>query len=487
VSLIAAASIPTAGIAQPLALGPEFQINTYTSFPQRDPSVAVDAAGNFVAVWHSYGSSGLDSDSTSIQGQRFDASGAPLGTEFQINSCTTSDQLLASVAAHPSYFVVVWTSLGSSGSDSANTSIQAQLFDASGDPSGTEFQINSYTTGAQREPRVAIDASGNFFVVWTSSASSGTDSDNFSVQGRLFDGSGAPLSNDFQINTVTGSVQRYLNVAADPSGNFVVVWQSFESDGAGGYSQAVSGQRFDSTGARLGFEFKLNTYTPNAQVRPSVATDASGNFVTVWASAGLDSSYYSVQGQRFDSSGAPQGTEFQVNTYTTGSQDLPSVAVDASGGFVVVWQSVGSSGSDTDPFSRSVQGQSFDAAGVPLGTEFQINTYPRDIQGVPSVVADAAGHFVVVWHSKGSNDDFDYSIQGQRFSAEPLCACGDATCNSSISASDALLALKTAVGSGDCLLCICDVNSSGSINTTDALLVLKKGVGQEVNLVCIAC
>jgi len=43
----------------------------------------------------------------------------------------------------------------------------------------------------------------------------------------------------------------------------------------------------------------------------------------------------------------PLGSEFQVNSYTTGGQRLPSVASDAAGHFVVVWQSNGSSGSDS--------------------------------------------------------------------------------------------------------------------------------------------
>jgi hypothetical protein len=31
-----------------------------------------------------------------------------------------------------------------------------------------------------------------------------------------------------------------------------------------------------------GGEFQVNTYTPNAEQRPAVASDGSGNFVVVW-------------------------------------------------------------------------------------------------------------------------------------------------------------------------------------------------------------
>src|SRR5262245_33868384 len=91
----------------------------------------------------------------------------------------------------------------------------------------------------------------------------------------------------------------------------------------------------------------------------------------------------------------PVGSEFQVNTYTSYFQSSPSVAVDASGNFVVVWASGGGFGSDTSGFS--IEAQRYDSAGVPLGGQFQVNTYTTNYQTHPRVAADAAGNFVVVW------------------------------------------------------------------------------------------
>jgi len=62
----------------------------------------------------------------------------------------------------------------------------------------------------------------------------------------------------------------------------------------------------------------------------------------------------------------PLGNEFQVNTYTTDIQERPRIAFvntsapgaqEVSSGFVVVWHSIGSSG--TDDSLHSVQGQRF--------------------------------------------------------------------------------------------------------------------------------
>lgn len=53
-------------------------------------------------------------------------------------------------------------------------------------------------------------------------------------------------------------------------------------------------------------------------------------------------------------------------------------------------------------------------------------------------------------------------------------------------ASDALFALRAAVGSVSCPLCECDVDAGGSITATDALTILQGSVGLGVSLDCFA-
>ena len=65
--------------------------------------------------------------------------------------------------------------------------------------------------------------------------------------------------------------------------------------------------------------------------------------------------------------------------------------------------------------------------------------------------------------------------------------CGDANSDGSITATDALIVLRTAVGSSFCLLCICDVDSSSSNSASDALRVLRVAVGLPVTLDCPDC
>ena len=408
---------------EPEPAGEEFQINTYATGAQREAALAADTEGNFVVVWDSDGSDGTDTHGRSIQGQLYDASGTPVGGQFQVNSYTLNNQQRPAVAVEPQGgFVVVWESIGSYGSDTEfNYSIQAQRYDSSGTPVGGQFQVNSYTTGTQGYPAVAVEPQGNFVVVWDSEGSSGSDTNaNDSVQAQRYDSSGAPVGGEFQVNSYTTFHQNRPSVAVEAQGNFVVVWNSWGSYGTDTSLYSIQAQRYDASGTPLGGEFQVNSYTTSRQSGAAVAVEPQGNFVVVWqsyGSGGTDTSYASIQAQRFNASGVLIGGQFQVNAYTTNRQNSPAVAVEPQGNFVVVWQSYGSGGTDTSGYSTHAQRH--DASGTPLGGEFQVNAYTPNWQIRPAVAAGAPSNFMVVWDSDGSDgtDNDASSIQGQRYSS----------------------------------------------------------------------
>ena len=335
VSIVLAVAASAQGLA-----GPEFRVNTYTTGIQDLPVIAADATGNFVVVWD-----GPDGSSRGVFGRRFSAAGTPRGAEFRVNTYTTNDQAGPSVASDSNgNFVVTWTSVGQDGS---SFGVFGQQFDAAGAPAGAEFRVNTFTPSHQLTGRVAMEAtSGNFVVVWNGD---GPGYGYFDMFGQRFSAAGVPLGAEFQINTYTTNNQIYGAVALDAAGNFVVVWGSSEQDG---YYFGVYGQRFSAAGTPLGAEFRVNTHTANEQLRPSVAWDGSGNFMVVWVSCCQDGSNYGVFGQRFDAVGSPVGPEFRVNTYTTNNQAGPSIASDPSGHFVVVWSSAGQDGSGDGAYAQ---------------------------------------------------------------------------------------------------------------------------------------
>lgn len=415
--VLLAGTVPVAAQLSPN--GGEFQVNTYTTSDQRVPAVACDTLGNCVVAWESYGSTGNDAVASSIQVQRYDRTGAPLGVEVQVNTYTIGSQVFPAVARDPEgNFVVVWQSSGSTGADFGSYGILGQRFNNAGAAVGGEFQVNSYTTGDQRLPAIASDALGNFVVAWQSLGSGSNDTSSFSIHARRFDVNGTPIGSELQVNTYTTNEQQAPAVASDALGNFIVTWESYGSAGTDQSNWSVQAQRYDANASPVGSQFQVNSYTTSVQRSPAVGADAPGNFFVVWESVGSignDASTYGIQGQRFDPNGLQLGSQFQVNTYTTSFQRYPAVAADAQGEFVIAWDSFGSSGPDASDWS--VQMQRYDPTGTPLGGEVQVNSYTTSSQFASAVTRDGRGNFVVAWQSLGSSgtDSDSLSVHAQLY------------------------------------------------------------------------
>jgi hypothetical protein len=372
-------SLP-AGAVSP---GPEFAANTTTFDSQDSPAITALGGGGFVALWNSFGQ---DGSSYGVYGQRYDATGDPLGSEFRINTTTADSQEAPSAATLASGdFVTVWQSWNQDG-DGAG--IYGQRLDSNGNALGSEFQINTYTTNNQLGADVASLASGGFVTVWQSA---GQDGDGWGVFGQYYDSAGNALGSEFQVNSATAGDQSFAAVAGLTGGGAVAVWQSDGQDGSLG---GIYGQRFDSSGGSLGSEFRINSFTSGDQAEPDVAALAGGGFVAVWQSDGQDGSSYGIYGQRYDASGSAVGSEFRVNTMTADLQWNASVAALPGGGFVTVWTSP-----DPSLSYWVVNGQKYDSSGNPEGGEFQISTSVGNFLWHTAVAGLPGDGFAPLWES----------------------------------------------------------------------------------------
>ncbi len=317
-------------------LGAEMQVNSFTSGPQLAPAVACDRFGNFAIVWESGepGSSAVtqDGSSTGVFGQRFDRAGTRLGAEFQASAFTVSGQAMADIVfGSAGGFVVVWRSDYSAalGQDGSYGGIFGQTFDADGVPSGTEFQINSYTEQQQTVPAIAALAPDGFVVVWESRANYIAQDGAYggaSLFAQRCDGAGGRIGSEFQVSSFTGDhVQsRQPRAAGGAAGDFVVVWS--ENSGAG----RILAQHFDASAARTGEPILVGDEDETYQVGSDVAADADG-FVVVWRSDLYPQR--SLRARRLDGVGAPIESVVELDYGAA-----PAIATQSSGQFVIVWE-----------------------------------------------------------------------------------------------------------------------------------------------------
>ncbi|MBU1626831.1 hypothetical protein KKB18_05620 [bacterium] len=326
--------------------------------------------------------------------------------EFLVNTCTDEIQQNGDAAMNDSGdFVIAWESWDQEDNeqDEPSFGVFAQRYDKDGNKLGDEFQVNQHIQGAQWAPSVAMDDSGNFVIVWVSGDQDGSED---GVYAQRFDSEDNKSGGEFQVNTYTDSYQQSPSIAMDPSGNFVITWQSSDQDGS---DIGIFAQRFDKDGNKLGSEFQVNSFYENFQYFPSIAMDDSGEFIIVWQNMDQDGIRYGVFAQRFDSNGNRIGDEFQVNTGTEGENAWASVAMNGNGDFVISWIK----SSEDDTYS-DVYAQMFDKNGNKKGAEFLVNTYTLGWQEGCNVVMDDTGNFLIAYLSVDLMATF-YEVFAQRF------------------------------------------------------------------------
>ena len=378
------------------ASGGETRVNTTTTGTQTHnslndaytpDSVAMDASGNYVSVWESAGN---------IYGQRYNSAGTAQGSEFIIAS-NAANERLASVDMNASgQFVVTWERDQGTG----DYDIYARLYNSSGTAVTSEFLVNDTTTYDQEHAHVAMAADGTFVVVFESNIeASGTYYDN--IYAQRYDATGTKLGSNFVVNTTTSGDQQDADLAMDSAGNFVVVWAGERTAGGGTYS--IYGQRYNSSGVAQGSEFLVNSVASTNDQHASVAMNDSGNFVVTWdrqASSDAD-----IQAQRFNSSGVAQGSAISITNTTSYFQEISNVAMDQSGNFVVSWSSNTQDGSNWGVYTRQ-----YDSTGTALTTESRVNTTTTNSQDY-SGVAYQDGKVVVTWSGNGPGDSSGIFMQ----------------------------------------------------------------------------
>jgi Ca2+-binding RTX toxin-like protein len=168
--------------------GPEFLINTTTVNDQFQPTITALEGGRFAVAWTDYSTTGGDTSSTAIRGQIFAADGAPSGSEFLINTTTVNNQSEPAIAGlEGGRFVVAWTDWSATGGDTSDYAVRGQVFAANGAPLGSEFLINTTTAGNQVAPTITGLENGRFVVAWTDHSQTGGDISGLAVRAQIFD------------------------------------------------------------------------------------------------------------------------------------------------------------------------------------------------------------------------------------------------------------------------------------------------------------
>lgn len=264
-----------------LPRGGAFQVNGYTAYDQRAAKVAMDAAGNFVVAWES---DVQDGNGSGIFARRYAADGTARGSEVQVNSGPNDYENQAAIAMNPAgAFVITWNCTDYPYDSGMAKGICGQLYNADGSTRGWLFRVNSYTNDQQWSSSVAMDEAGNFVIAWQSYTQEPyPDHNGWGIYAQRFSSTGSRIGAEFLVNTTTAKHQYDPAVAMDADGDFTVLWKGQSADGA---DYNIYGQSYAADGSRRGGEFKVNTVVSGEQSLPSIAMDADGDWAGAWLSA----------------------------------------------------------------------------------------------------------------------------------------------------------------------------------------------------------
>ena len=138
------------------------------------------------------------------------------------------------------------------------------------------------------------------------------------------------LTNDVPVKDgSTNSYQVQVAKFQDGTESYVATWQ--EGSGAGA---KILARKFGRDGTPVTPELTV-CEAPGQQEMPSVAVDQNGQFIIVWADNRTGQGF-DVYGRRYDAGGGASGAEFLV-CGTAADEKLPRVTTDLENNFIVVW------------------------------------------------------------------------------------------------------------------------------------------------------
>ncbi len=245
-------------------------------------------------------------------------------------------------------------------------------------------------SGNESDPVVAVDPNGDVTAAWLCDNAGIEDVEAAYAKGGTagdFDTSGNPAPVALSDGTDSASD---VQIAEDPNGDAIVVWDSANSPAQVEYSYHPNGQ--STTWTTHQFVDSLS----EAETTPAVAMDGNGNASVVWVDNDTGANEI-IREADADSTTLSSGAAFTSETDLTSDPSTssnPAIGDDSNGDTAVSWVNGGSDLTNVRPF-----GGSFAGTATTLGT--------IDPSTQPQIAITSSGDPIAVWQS---SDTIEASI-----------------------------------------------------------------------------
>jgi len=352
-------------------LGANVQVTTDDSI-QWSPGVGAGRSGRFVVSWDDRRRAQYD-----VYAQLYDAQGNPVGSNFRVNDdAGSTDQYGSSAAMNfADEFIIAWTDKRNGDED-----VYARRFAPDGTPLGPGFRVNDASTANQAIPSVGARPDGGYWVAWADARSGDLD-----IYAQRLDRTGNPVGGNFRVNDDhASSLQRVSSIGMDARGYICTAWED-ERNGSTDIYRCLT----DPEGRAVGSNLRLNDDGPGGAPQYYTAVAGGNNrFLAAWND---DRDDWNIYAQFMDGNGQPVNANFLVNSDATGAfQWYPYCAMDSGNNAAIIWMDTRLGGDQT--FLRR-----YDPAGNPLAPESPVSDDTTAEAVYASVAMSRAGWCVVAW------------------------------------------------------------------------------------------
>jgi hypothetical protein len=281
---------------------PELGVDVAATTDSRNPVVAVLSDGSAVISWTAFG---LDGDMAGVALQKISRNGSKVGSLLQVNEFTAYNQRNPSVVALPSGFVVGWVSEMQTGENRSD--IYLRRFSNAAEPMGLSVRANANVEPATSPTLSYIN--GQVWAAWSriqrpevaTVLQTVRDRARWVLQFRKFGPDLAPLGSESKLSDQVKGNQTGVSFA-ESGDQVMAVWSTDQFDGS---SLGVAGRFMTRDGQVVGNAFVVNSVTREQQIQPTVASTGEGRFMVAWSDwRGLDDGM-EIAAQRFAPTALP--------------------------------------------------------------------------------------------------------------------------------------------------------------------------------------
>lgn len=338
----------------------DIQINVNEQATVSQPRLALQPSGETFYVWLQGGD---------VFGRRFDEVGLPVDFGFQVSEGGNTNDFPDVAMNDNGQAVVVWRGFGNA------RDINGRLYDFDTGATSPELTINLVDAGQQRAPKVQMDSTGAFVVVYESDD---VDGDASGIIMLRLDDNGMPLGGEQLVNLDTTGDQIEPALAMGSQGQTAVLWKDL---GAGSNQLLLRLFAADGSAASGAIDITGSAFSYDVAIAPQ------GHILVVWESNEL-------LGRLFDATGMPLTDAFTVEGNGLDAQS-PTVAAFDSGDFQLAW--VRNVQTSLDLYGRVVQ-----ADGTLVGDSARLTQRGMLHESQPHIVAQG-DHFVMAYRSPDSS------------------------------------------------------------------------------------